>query len=698
MCEPLYFFRESKAPIRCLEEARSMNINDRPSPKAPSLILSQGLKGEFSIMKVVVLLLGLFGGAMPQNVQDDIAWFVHITDTHVSHIEEPSRISDLREFVTSSLAVLKPEVVICSGDLTNAKRPGHLTASQSEEEWQTYKEVVDGRWQNVTWLDIRGNHDNLDVISRNSTSNMFSAFSVQGRKGNLHSYVHQYNGSQKINFVGIDATWEVGMTFPFNFNGYLDEQEQQILEGFKTRLSDSGSLNIMFGHYPTSVIYQSSLVRDLLKTSGLVYMSGHLHDLMIFKARHLYTFHEDKKALELELADWKHNRAYRLFAIDHGLFSFIDVEFREWPVVLVTFPKDSRFWLRSEEQSMRKLQEKRQVRVLVFSDAPVFNVTIQIDAQNALNVKGANGGMGPLFTATWPKDLDLSHGLHNLEVMVTDANERSRVVRQTFTFDEEDVESFDWEFASLVLRSSFASLFHAMFALTLLGNLLTMLLLRLKFRAPGWQNRIFVGQRRWQCCISKACCLFKRLLIVCHCDRLFYPLLIFLIYMTVGPWVVGRLVEGRLGMVFAWGVVMFENGKLPSQTTFVWYCIHFALIHPVMVVVIGQAAEWRLRKATSHPPPSTFTRSNVIAMIFFLVALAASVYLSLTFWMHFGALGFFFGPLKTWSYIFYGAMIWVALTLPENLCRQYMDNNGIRKKIDTEDEQDLAEDGLMKNA
>ena len=35
--------------------------------------------------------------------------------------------------------------------------------------------------------------------------------------------------------------------------------------------------------------------------------------------------------------------------------------------------------------------------------------------------------------------------------------------------------------------------------------------------------------------------------------------------MTVGPWVIGSLVEGRIGTVFAWGVVMFEAGQLPSQ-------------------------------------------------------------------------------------------------------------------------------------
>lgn len=35
--------------------------------------------------------------------------------------------------------------------------------------------------------------------------------------------------------------------------------------------------------------------------------------------------------------------SYRLMAIDHDLFSFVDVALDQWPVVMVTNPKDARF-------------------------------------------------------------------------------------------------------------------------------------------------------------------------------------------------------------------------------------------------------------------------------------------------------------------------------------------------------------------
>lgn len=53
--------------------------------------------------------------------------------------------------------------------------------------------------------------------------------------------------------------------------------------------------------------------------------------------------------LELELADWKHNRIFRVAAFDHGLFSFVDVIHDSWPVVLITNPKHALFRIPEKE-------------------------------------------------------------------------------------------------------------------------------------------------------------------------------------------------------------------------------------------------------------------------------------------------------------------------------------------------------------
>jgi hypothetical protein len=102
-----------------------------------------------------------------------------------------------------------------------------------------------------------------------------------------------------------------------------------------------------------------------------------------------------------------------------------------------------------------------------------------------------------------------------------------------------------------------------------------------------------------------------------------------------------------------------------SQTTFVWYFFHFGLLHPVMVLVIGHVADWRVGRVGGRRVQAG---QHLAAGLLLLLGLAGALFLSLTFWLQFGFMGFFLGPLKTWSYVFYGLMVWVAATLPEEAC------------------------------
>lgn len=125
---------------------------------------------------------------------------------------------------------------------------------------------------------------------------------------------------------------------------------------------------IWFGHFPTScIISEDEGVRDLIGklNQGLVYLCGHLHRLGGV-VPHMYALQREG-FLELELGDWKDNRMYitflckihwyiavfnyryRLLAIDHGIFSFTDIQHRDWPVVLITNPKHALFVIPGKE-------------------------------------------------------------------------------------------------------------------------------------------------------------------------------------------------------------------------------------------------------------------------------------------------------------------------------------------------------------
>lgn len=307
-----------------------------------------------------------------------LMWFLQISDLHISIFGDPTRISQLREFVDVTLTAIRPSVVLASGDLTDAKDSDHLGSRQYRAEWQIYDDILrEANVRNRTlWLDIRGNHDNFNVPGDASAQNFFREFSVQGA-AHPRSYmrtVHGVAGPERYTFIAVDACLDPGPKRPFNFIGVLSAKDTDDIERLaqEARLAGS-SYTIWFGHYPTScVVSMGAGSWGLRRVIGaheesMVYMCGHLHRLGGLVPQ-MYTLQSEWGFLELELGDWKANRTYRLAAIDHGMFTFVDVQQGQWPVVLVTNPKNALYHLPTKENPVMQLGEledgRQRARVL----------------------------------------------------------------------------------------------------------------------------------------------------------------------------------------------------------------------------------------------------------------------------------------------------------------------------------------------
>ena len=551
----------------------------------------------------------------------------------------------------NTLSTIQPELVMCGGDLTEAKS-SLLKAAQDEAEWQQYRDIVSRRWRNVAWLDIRGNHDNLNVLSRNSSENFYAKYSSMGPRGFLNSYkVSLASRGQKFNIIAVDATWAVGMNYPFNFVGYIDQTEQSSLDGLVSSLK-SDEVSIMFGHYPTSVVAQFDYVRSLI-SRGLVYLSGHLHDLALFRMYQMYSFH-DKDNLELELVDWKNNRKFRILAVDNGKLSFTDVKFDDWPIALVTYPKDTKFMMPSKENYSH--YEENTIKVLVFHKINISKVIIGIDMETEVEASAVDGG--PLYVLPWDAG-KFKKGAHRITVKVVDENKVVKEFQHDFTLNPEEAVKFSNVMSNFVLRSSFSKLFHWLYGLTLFFNLAIPSAMAVTIYLSQSGKLSSTSRRHIQ--KFSNCCLVRKLMLVTGHNVICVSLIIFVIYMAVGPWVVGSLVEGRTGAVFAWGVVV-DSTLVHSQVPFAYYFVHFGLIHPVVVLAIGHLLDFKYGQMmdVGGGTGNCGIMRHVAISVSLLLMMAFSVFLSLSFWHQFGSLGFLLGPLKTWSYVFYSAMFWLA--------------------------------------
>lgn len=404
---------------------------------------------------------------------NEMFWFLQISDIHISKFKDTNRVEDFRKFCSEVTNVIKPRVVIASGDLTDAK-DAILGSDQYVEEWSAYRSALDdtGIFNKTTWLDIRGNHDNFNVQFLYSSSDLFRNFSAQG-KFHKRSYLHQeqINGT-KYNFLALDASIEPGTKRPYNFIGMVPSDELQRVE---TLLKASpGNYTIWFAHYPTSTILTPPGSDHIRKFIGqfkesTIFVAGHLHTLgsLVFR---MYTL-QPEGFLELEVGDFMRNRLFRVGVFDHGMFSFADVKLGTWPIAIITNPKNVLFNNPFKEDISLQRQSTH-VRIVAFSTSAIVECKIRFNDGDWEKCDKKNENF---FTVPWNPARYL-HGKHKMEILVGDADGRIFNRKQSFALDGSRVQ-FDF-LARFVLMSDITTVFQVAFFIAFVICLMPLLVFK----------------------------------------------------------------------------------------------------------------------------------------------------------------------------------------------------------------------------
>lgn len=590
-----------------------------------------------------------------------LMWFLQISDIHISMYLDPARVPQLIEFCNRTVDIIAPSVVLASGDLTDAKTSNFLGSKQHEQEWRWYHEVLrDTNVLNRTvWLDIRGNHDNFNVPALQARQDLFTNYSVQGRH-HTRSYMHQIaKGGERYTFIAVDACLDPGPKRPFNFVGMLSRNETQHLINLAERSrSLDTNYTIWFGHYPTSCILTPGLgtggIRNLIGRyrEAYAYLSGHFHTLGGAVPR-MYTL-QDEGFLELELGDWMRNRRYRLGAFDHGYFSFVDVHHNQWPVVLVTNPKDALFNIPGKEGFEAAL-ESTHIRLLVFSPGKITECQVKIDAGSWKDCKRASR---ELFVVPWEPS-QYKRGLHKLFVYVLDEDGRSRVVEQQFTLDGSRLR-FDF-LARFVLMYDTNKVFQTFFSIALIIYLVPLCVFRI------WHTLVRRGtlvkpRLRTFCCGG----WIRKMWILSTVDRLMFPIVGYCLYITCGPWSIGEVIDGHIGVVFVWGIFV-NNAFLPGTLTYLYGFFQLMLCQLPLTIIFANNVTRRFYRRG--------TEKNYGWMVAlwrnapFILIMAVEVLLAGIFWNSYGLLAFIITPLRAWSILLNVVLWYQSRYIPEKCLR-----------------------------
>jgi len=489
---------------------------------------------------------------------DDVMWFVQVTDLHISKFQHLDIKDDLKEFYSTTLDIVKPSVVLASGDLTDAKDSDGVNSFQIKEEWRTYQRLLEENnvLNKTIYLDLRGNHDSFNVYDYNDKLNFFKTHSGQGphhKSSFLAKFKHK---GRTYSFIAIDATLNPGPKKVFNFFGFLNDDEINNLAALKKQASGSDH-HIYFGHFPTSCVVSTGPNLKELMEGGMVYLSGHLHTLGGLAPK-LYTIHRTGTP-EYELGDWKENRRFRVLAVDNGILSFVDQKHTEWPIILVTNPKDSNF-VAPQVEDFQNVLASTFIRVLVFSKNDIVSVKVKINKEDWVHCSEFKENV---YTAAWDP-FDYVGRPNVLFVEVTDDFGDKKVINQQFIVDASSLRTPDFSVKSrLLLMSDVTSVLQfiwiSLFVLCILPTVIA--------RYAPSRLEFFFSRN-----ISTRLKHFSK-------NSFIYNLYSAIgIYVTFGPWHIGEILSGHVGFIFPWGTVV-RSTLLPSFYPYIFAIVHLFFFH-----------------------------------------------------------------------------------------------------------------------
>ncbi|XP_053521978.1 transmembrane protein 62 isoform X4 [Artibeus jamaicensis] len=349
--------------------------------------------------------------------------------------------------------------------------------------------------------------------------------------------------------------------------------------------------------------------------------------------------------LELEVGDWKNNRRYRIFAFDHDLFSFADLIFSEWPVVLITNPK-SLLYSCPKHEPLEKLLQSTHIRILAFSLSSITSVTVKIDG---VDLGQAVHSSGPIYTLKW-NPRNYSDSTHNIEVIVQDSAGRSKSVHHIFSLQEDIQLRFDF-LPSFVLLTDHCTVARVLFVMIVLIQLAILIIFRQRGYVelkgpPGFLNLTSFS-----------------LHVLSKINIFYYSVLLLTLYTVLGPWFFGEITEGKMGCCFSFGI--FVDGHfLQGSITFVVGLLQLAFFNiPLMAYLC-----WSLLQRCfghnfkSHLHQGKYLKIipvHLLMLLLYIWQICSCYFLHMTY----GTLAFFFSPLRTWLTLLTPLLIYRVWTL-----------------------------------
>lgn len=163
----------------------------------------------------------------------------------------------------------------------------------------------------------------------------------------------------------------------------------------------------------------------------------------------------------------------------------------------------------------------------------------------------------------------------------------------------------------------------------------------------------------------------QKLWVLSSINRLFWPIIGYGMYLAIGPWSIGEVIDGYYGVVFVWGI--FVNGVyLPGSLTYLYGFLQLFLCQMPLIFIYANCVESRYYQHIGIPTKDhrvPLCSLKKLANVPFYFIMAGEIILAVLFWHAYGTIAFLVGPFRTWSVVLNASVWYMARNVPDHCLR-----------------------------
>lgn len=161
--------------------------------------------------------------------------------------------------------------------------------------------------------------------------------------------------------------------------------------------------------------------------------------------------------------------------------------------------------------------------------------------------------------------------------------------------------------------------------------------------------------------------IIRKYWILSTIDRVFWPIIIYWVYVTFGPWAIAEVIDDHYGIMFIWGVYIDEH-ITPGSFTYLYGALQLFLCQLPLIIIFSACIEKRFLIYIGKPKQKRIGSIRSLPLFsqapFFFI-LAVEMLLAVCFGISYGAVAFFLTPTRTWSVVMNLLLWYLSRNMPE---------------------------------